>query len=193
MTQDDKSNGYEEIADQFIASRNPVIGAETVRQWSTILPRSAAILDLGCGHGFPISQVLVDEGFTVYGIDTSPTMVAAFRKRFPDAHARCESVEESDFFGCQFDAVVAWGLMFLLAEDVQATLIRKVAHALKPGGRFLFTAPREIGQWADLKTGRQSISLGKAAYEDLLKTEGFAMEGEQLDGGSNYYYLAIRP
>jgi 2-polyprenyl-3-methyl-5-hydroxy-6-metoxy-1,4-benzoquinol methylase len=67
--------------------RNPRIGAATVREWSKALPRGSSILDLGCGHGVPISQVLIDDGFSLYGVDASAKMIAAFRGRFPHAEA----------------------------------------------------------------------------------------------------------
>ena len=87
----DKSNGYEQVAERFISVRNPGIGASTVREWSTTLAPGSSILDLGCGHGAPISQVLINHGFAVYGVDASAKMIAAFRQRFPDALAmlRC--------------------------------------------------------------------------------------------------------
>jgi hypothetical protein len=69
-------------------------------------------------------------------------MIAAFRDRFPDAHAECSSVEGSAFFGRSFDGVIAWGLMFLLPADVQTLVMRKVASVLNRGGKFLFTAPQ---------------------------------------------------
>jgi 2-polyprenyl-3-methyl-5-hydroxy-6-metoxy-1,4-benzoquinol methylase len=64
-------------------------------------------LDLGCGPGVPISETLIEGGFDVYGIDASVTMVAAFQSRFPTNVVQCAAVEDSDFFGRSFDAVVA--------------------------------------------------------------------------------------
>jgi 2-polyprenyl-3-methyl-5-hydroxy-6-metoxy-1,4-benzoquinol methylase len=154
----DKSNGYEEFAGEFMASRNPRMGPAIIREWSLTLPRGCPILDLGGGHGVPISEALIDEGFEVYGVNASATMIEAFRRRFPEAHAQCEGVEESDFFGRTFDGVVASGLMFLLTADVQAFLINKVAKVLNPNGKFLFTSPEEACTWHDALTGRDSIS-----------------------------------
>src|SRR5258708_7507914 len=154
------SCGYEEISERFVSVRNPVIGVETVREWSRTLPRGSSILDLGCGHGVPISQALVNAGFAVYGVDASAKMIAAFRKRFPDAPAECAAVEDSAFFNLKFDGVIAWGLLFLLPADVQAMVIGKVARALNRDGKFLFTAPQEAVTWRDALTGRESISLG---------------------------------
>jgi 2-polyprenyl-3-methyl-5-hydroxy-6-metoxy-1,4-benzoquinol methylase len=103
---DDKSNGYEGLAETFMKVRDTWIGLSTVRQWSQLLPRGCAILELGCGHGV-VSQVLMDEGFELFGIDASAQMIEAFRKRFPDAHTECSAVEDSEFFGRTFHGVVA--------------------------------------------------------------------------------------
>src|SRR6516162_7897766 len=67
--QHDKSNRYEQLAETFIRTRDRRIGAVTVREWSKTLPPASSILDLGCGHGLPISQVLINDGFAVYGVD----------------------------------------------------------------------------------------------------------------------------
>jgi 2-polyprenyl-3-methyl-5-hydroxy-6-metoxy-1,4-benzoquinol methylase len=189
----DKSNGYEEAAEVFMSSRNPRIGAATVRDWSQTLPPGSSVLDLGCGHGVPISRALIEEGFNVYGVDASAKLIAAFRKRYPHAQAECSAVEDSEFFGRTFDGGVAWGLMFLLPADVQSAVIGKVAGALNPSGKFLFTSPKEPVTWRDALTGRESISLGAEAYQQILRAEGLVLVGEQLDEGGNHYYLVSKP
>jgi 2-polyprenyl-3-methyl-5-hydroxy-6-metoxy-1,4-benzoquinol methylase len=189
----DKSNGYEEAAERFMSARNPGIGAATVREWSQTMEPNSSILDLGCGHGVPISQVLTEEGFTVYGVDASPKLIAAFRTRFPDLQAECSSVERSEFFRRRFDGVVAVGLMLLLRPEIQKIVIGKVAKALSPGGRFLFTSPREAVSWSDALTGRVSISLGVEQYERLLRADGLVLVGEKSDEGENHYYSVSKP
>jgi 2-polyprenyl-3-methyl-5-hydroxy-6-metoxy-1,4-benzoquinol methylase len=193
MAPGDPSNGYEALAERFMSSRNSRIGVATLREWSATLPRGSSILDLGCGHGVPLSQTLIDEGFAVYGVDASAKMIAAFRKRFPDVHAECSSVEDSTFFNRTFDGVIAWGLMFLLPADVQSIIVRKVARALHPGGKFLFTAPEDAVTWFDALTGRESVSLGRRKYRQILNSEGLVLVGEQVDEGDNHYYFASKP
>jgi len=189
----DKSNGYEQVAEIFMRARNPRIGPATVRKWSKTLPPGTAILDLACGYGVPISQALVEEGFVLYGVDASPRLMAAFRERFPNAPAECAAVEESEFFRRKFDAIVAWGLMFLLEPEAQSAVIRKVGRALHSGGRFLFTSLSKPLTWSDALTGRMSISLGRERYEEILQAEGLRLEGEDVDEGENYYYFVLKP
>lgn len=189
----DKSNGYEEAAESFMSARNPRIGPSTIREWSQMLAPGSSILDLGCGHGVPISQVLTEEGFIVYGVDASAKLIEEFRKRFPSAPAECSAVEDSEFFRRRFDGVVAWGLLFLLPPEVQSAVIRKIARALNPGGKFLFTSPKEAVTWRDALTRRESVSLGAKRYKQILHTEGLVLVGEQSDEGDNHYYLASKP
>lgn len=190
----DRSNGYEALAAEFMSHRTKSsIGAETVRGWARALPEGAAVLDLGCGHGVPISAALAAEGAAVYGVDASPSMIAAHAERFPDAQVDCRAIEESEFFGRTFDGVVAWGLMFLLTPASQARLIAKVAAALVPGGRFLFTSPRQPCEWLDSVTGRTSVSLGADEYRRLLGVAGIEVVGNTEDEGGNYYYSTRKP
>jgi SAM-dependent methyltransferase len=192
----DKSNGYEEIAPIFISGRgqNPSgVGASVVAEWSQMLPGGAMVLDLGCGTGVPISQVLIERGFHVYAVDASPTMVAAFRGRFPTVPVECAAVEDSDFFDRTFDAVVACGLFFLLDVQDQRRLIGKIAGVLRSGGRLLFTAPSQSCSWRDAMTGKTSISLGYEAYQKALEAEAMSLVGTGSDEGENHYYFALKP
>lgn len=188
----DHSEGWDDVAKQFIAARSN-IGAHLVRSWARdTLPQSGSVVDVGCGSGVPIAQVLVDEGFEVFGIDASPTLIAAFRHRFPNAQSACEAAQDSAFFGRTFDAAISIGLLFLLAEHDQRKVIRRIANSLNPGGRLLFSAPREICEWRDTLTGRRSKSLGAEGYELLLQESGLYLVGCHVDEGENNYYDAVR-
>lgn len=137
-------------------------------------------------------MALMNDGFVIYGIDASPSLTAAFRRRFPHAQLACEAVEDSRFFGRRFDGIIAVGLMFLLPAEAQREVIRKVALALNPGGRFLFTCPAQACTWTDVLTGRRSLSLGVEEYEAVLSSVGLPAVAEYLDEGDNHYYGACK-
>lgn len=185
----DGANGYQEHAAEFMRQRHPRIGLEIVRAWAAELPRDAAVLELGCGHGV-VSGVLAEAGLSLYAVDASPSLLRAFQERFPAAQTECATAEESRYFDRTFDGVVAVGLIFLLPEADQQKVLAKVANALRPGGRLLFTAPRQACVWTDVLTGRKSRSLGEAEYERLLRGLELEMGPGVLDEGENYYYLA---
>lgn len=186
----DQSLGWESVAQEFQVVRSDV-GASLVRTWARkSVPPRGSILDIGCGSGLPITRALVEEGFTVAGIDPSLTLITAFHANFPDAQSACETVEESAFFGETFDAAVAVGLIFLLTEQHQKRAISRIATALPEGGRLLFSAPVERCEWQDTLTGRTSRSLGGEAYEQILLGAGLELVGTLTDEGGNHYYDA---
>ena len=116
------------------------IGVNEVRRWAKTLPRGSSVIDLGCGPGFPLTVVLVEEGLQAFGVDAAPSFVAAFQRNLPSTSIVCESVLESRFFDQTFDAVLSIGLMFLLKAEEQHRLIRRFADILAPRGRLLFTS-----------------------------------------------------
>ncbi len=188
----DPSHGYDALADSFAASRNPDIGVATVRTWARTLPHGCAVLDLGCGTGIPITRTLIEEGLDVHAIDASPRMVENFSANFPGVPIVCEPAEASGFFDRQFEGVIAWGLIFLLPEESQVALVRRVAAALRVGGSFLFTAPEPACTWNDVLTGRVSTSLGSEAYRSQLADAGLAVVAEHEDEGANHYLESRR-
>jgi len=190
-TMTDTANGYEEYAAEFMRRRDSFIGPNTVRNWAASFAPGAEILELGCGHGV-VTQVLVEAGLSVSAVDASPTLLRTLNERFPDLPTQCAAAEESTFFGRTFDGVVAWGLLFLLEEPAQRSVLRKVGAALRPGGRFLFTAPHQECDWIDILTQKPSRSLGAAAYEEVLRDAGMDVSHSVTDEGGNYYYFATK-
>lgn len=194
----DRSNGYEGIAKEFLtyrgsgATRASAIGVAEVRAWARRLPRASSVIDLGCGSGFPITVVLVEEGLEAFGVDAAPSMVAAFRENLPGTQVLCEPVLDSGLFGRSFDAALSIGLVFLLTADEQERLIKRFAGILRPGGRLLFTAPAKRGTWRDAMTGLASESLGGERYRELLMDAGLAMVDEYEDAGENHYFEAVK-
>jgi 2-polyprenyl-3-methyl-5-hydroxy-6-metoxy-1,4-benzoquinol methylase len=190
----DSSTGYESISAEFLArrgrgeSRAHAIGVKEARRWAKTLPLGSSVIDLGCGPGFPITVVLVEEGLDVFAIDGSPSFVKAFRRNLPGTPIACESVLDSSFFGRTFHSVLSIGLMFLLNIEQQHRLIRKFADMLKPGGRLLFTATAKAHVCTDAMTRLESTSLGAREYRKLLAAAGITVAGEFEDAGENRYF-----
>jgi len=191
----DESNGYEGIADIYINGRGRAvngIGSSTASAWARTLNPGSVVLDIGCGTGIPVTKILQDEGLTAYALDASPTMIAAFRRNFPNVPVACEPVERSSFFNRSFDGIIAVGLIFLLSEETQRLLIPKMAAALNPGGRLLFTAPLYKVEWKDIMTEQRSRSLGAEEYRALITASGLLIIDEFADEGGNYYFNAMQ-
>jgi len=153
----DRSNGYEAVSGEFLARRGNsrtraiAIGVKEVRKWAKALPHASCVIDLGCGPGFPITVVLVEEGLQVFGVDASPSFVAAFQRNLPGTPIVCESVLESRLFNRTFDAVLSIGLMFLLKAEEQHRDLEILRHTGAGGSPAIHVnrQTRHLERWND--------------------------------------------
>jgi demethylmenaquinone methyltransferase/2-methoxy-6-polyprenyl-1,4-benzoquinol methylase len=107
------------------------------------------MLDVACGTGSVALQVVRRYGCTVVGVDQSPDMLAAGRRRVADAglddritliESRAEALPFAD---ASFDALT-FTYLLRYVDDVGATL-RELARVIRPGGRIAgleFSLPR---------------------------------------------------
>src|SRR5690348_13338875 len=91
------------------------------------------ILDLGCGTGHLTAQIAAT-GADVIGIDRSPEMISQAREQFPKLHFEVADARHLDFER-QFDAVFSNAVLHWIVEP--ELVVRSVAAALVPGGRFV--------------------------------------------------------
>lgn len=91
------------------------------------------VLDLGCGTGELMARI-AERGAEVVGIDGSAEMVAAARDRLPGADVR---VADGHFFTLDepVDAVFSNAALHWMTRPHE--VVRSVAGALVPGGRFV--------------------------------------------------------
>ncbi len=89
------------------------------------------ILDLGCGDG-RLTGRLAAAGAHVVGVDASPEMVEAARKRGLDAHVMAA---EALTFDAEFDAVFSNAALHWVLQPAKA--LAGIHRALKPRGRFV--------------------------------------------------------
>src|SRR5688500_9422219 len=105
---EDGSNGYEAVANIYIAGRGTrahvgdSIGAGVVKAWAATFPPGATLLDLGSGPGEPSTRILQEAGLSTYAVVASPTLVAAFRERFQGVPIERYSVEASEGYNRPF-------------------------------------------------------------------------------------------
>lgn len=148
------------------------------------------ILDLGCGDGVLTEQIAAT-GALVTGVDNSPSMLEAARKR--GLHVEQHSADSLPY-DHQFDAVFSNAAMHWLPEERHPALLRSVHRALRPGGRFvaemggqgnvaairtaLSAVMEEYG--IDTEAAAASFYPAPAIYRRLLETAGFTVDSIEL-------------
>jgi ubiquinone/menaquinone biosynthesis C-methylase UbiE len=114
--------------------------------WS-MLPKSLAglrVLDLGCGFGDFARKARRAGASCVLGIDCSERMLARAEESTTDPHIQyCRmSIEELQCEAHHFDLVIS-SLAIHYVRDYRS-VIRRIATALKKGGRLLFSVEHPI-------------------------------------------------
>lgn len=173
---------YEEKAAAWDRQRGgELIEAGWLDRFAALLPERGAVLDLGCGMGEPLARWLIERGFAVTGVDSSPSLLALARQRNPD-QAWIEGDMRRLDLDRRFDGILAWHSLFhLRAGDQRAMFPRFAAHA-RPGAALMFTTGPEageaIGEWQG--EALYHASLEPSEYESLLHANGFAVIARRL-------------
>jgi len=120
------------------------------------------VLDVGCGTGTLLAAA-VATGATAVGVDVSPGMVEAARRRVPSATVIVDDAETADILarapGAAFDRVVSrFGVMFFPDPVAAFTNLRR---ATAPGSRLVFACWRA-------KEDNPMFTLGTSVLEERL-------------------------
>jgi demethylmenaquinone methyltransferase / 2-methoxy-6-polyprenyl-1,4-benzoquinol methylase len=108
------------------------------------------VLDVATGTGAVASELVMQKGCTVVGLDQSPEMLAEARRRLPRAVTLVEGrAEQLPFPDATFDALTFTYLLRYVADP--AATLRELARVVRPGGTIAgleFAVPR--GLWRPL-------------------------------------------
>ena len=190
---------YEENAGHWDRQRGrDLIEKPWLDRFLMALPARPTILDIGCGMGEPIARYLIGAGAAVTGLDSSPSLIALCRERFPEQEWIVGDMRAFEL-GRTFDGLIAWHSLFHLPpEDQPATLARFAAH-VEHGGRLMFTSGHvrgvAVGSWQGepLYHG----SLDPAEYARLLEENGFALLDHRIQdpecGGATVWLARRAP
>jgi SAM-dependent methyltransferase len=170
--------------------------APWLERFSALIPAGGSLLDIGCGMAEPIARWFVDRGLRVTGVDTSPSLIALARGRFPQQEWLVADMRSLDL-GRRFDGLIAWhSLIHMTPEDQRAMFARFAAHAVSRAP-LMFTSGykhgESIGQWQSEPLYHGSLDPGD--YKTLLAENGFGVVAHKLcdpDCGSATIWLAVR-
>lgn len=100
-------------------------------------PRGKSILDVGCGHGGVLAEMVESAGAVgSLGLDLDPEMIRSARSHHPSSATSPIRFESADFFGYPggggFDLILLRDVLEHIIEPERA--LEKAATLLKPGG-----------------------------------------------------------
>ena len=145
-------------------------------RFASLLPEGAAILDIGCGMGEPMAGYLIGLGFHLTGFDSSPSLVAIAKERFPSQEWLVGDMRRLTL-GRRFQGLIVWHSSFHLPPEDQRSLFSLFAAHTEPDGFLMFTSGDgegvRIGEWQGEPL--YHASLEPSEYRSLLEQSGFSV------------------
>jgi ubiquinone/menaquinone biosynthesis C-methylase UbiE len=147
------------------------------------LPANARVVDVGCGTGRPVTEVLAAAGHRVTGYDVSPTMIEIARTQIPGATFDVADLRTLDQPASRWDAVVVcYSLLQLTRAEIDAALA-KFADWLAPGGIFLMATMPVDAEGFDFDFMGKLVTISSYSaegYRDRLTRLGLEVVRERF-------------
>ena len=151
---------------------------EDFNSWLVNIPKGGHILDAGCGHGDPVIERLLEEGYCVTGSDPSSKMLDRARDKFPGVTYINQMTSELRHESA-FDGVCSFSSMLYLDPIDLAHSIYRLYRALKPGGTLFLYAVDFHPTWrglpydVDLRVWMWSWTYAMEEVTQALEEHGF--------------------
>lgn len=176
---------YDDKADDWVADRGRSLGrgepvldeAKALDRFAALLPPGGTVLDVGCGSGWPWGAALLDRGFRVTGIDSSPRLIGHAAETLPQGEWIVGDMRTLDLRRT-FDGLLVWYSLFHLTPDDQRTALARILGHAAPKAALLMTAGWgagvSIGEWRGEPL--YHASLAAEDYAAILERAGFSTE-----------------
>jgi cyclopropane fatty-acyl-phospholipid synthase-like methyltransferase len=176
-------SGYDQMAEQYLATKDPEdpLALRALADLASLLPKEAAVLDLGCGAGVPVTRWLADRGFAVTGVDVSAKQLDLARTSVPDGTFIKADMTEVDFGPESFHAVVAFHSVIHVPRTEHPALLKSIYRWLESGGALLATMSvadyeGRDEDWEGWGAPMVWSHYGKDANVAMLREAGFEIQ-----------------
>lgn len=179
MVSDTVTKGYNTVASRYLADRQRLSSGPYIRKMLRLLPRHSSVLDLGCGAGIPIDDMILSAGHSVTGIDISDEMLRRARANCPGADYKTGDIAELAPGQYSVQAIVSFYAFFHVPRGRHGELLKTLSTYLPSNGLLLITfgdrdfqgetefygAPMWWSQWG---TRKNSELVERAGFVILL-------------------------
>ena len=188
--------GYDLMAGVYHDQRNIFRNKKELEDFIGLLPRNATVLDLGCGAGVSVTNVLVDSGLSVTGIDFSESMLNLATKNVPEVKFMKKNMTDLDFEDSTFDGLTACYSIIHVPREKHVPLFHTFHRILKPNGILLISMGSTCWEGMGEFHGVQMFwsHYGPEKSLQMLIDAGFEIIVDKriLDGGETHYWILAK-
>jgi SAM-dependent methyltransferase len=184
---------YDALLPSYISERHLLKSTKYVHKLLNVLRPSSRILDLGCGAGEPVDDLLLDAGHTVIGLDISEKMIAAARENCPAGEYYVRDIATLQMGEFAADAVVSFYTLFHVPRTLHSHLLRTIRSFLPRNGWLLITMGDKdfegVTDWYGQKMWWSQ--WGPEKNRILVTQAGFEIAVDEIDhsGAENHHII----
>lgn len=185
--------GYNKIANDYLADRDRLKSGSYIQKLIQRLPKQSLILDLGCGAGIRVDDVLIKAGHNVIGIDNSPEQIKLARKMCPKGQYVLGDIRDLKVGEYDVQAVVAMYSMFHVPRNEQENSLKIVASYLSKGGLLLLTMGDREFEGEHILYGEKmwSSQWGTKKNREIVERAGFKILMDEIDNSGGERHQVI--
>jgi trans-aconitate methyltransferase len=185
--------GYDLMAVDYLADRERLKSGKYVQKLLKYLPKDSTILDLGCGAGVPVDDVLLKAGHSVVGVDISPMQIKLARKNCPKGQYLVGDIATLAETEYQVQGVVVLYALFHLPRTDHPRILRVIASNMVRGGVLLITMGDHPFEGEHRLYGQTmwSSQWGTARNREMVESAGFRTIVDEMDtsGGERHQVI----
>jgi SAM-dependent methyltransferase len=134
MQNQDLKETYNRIAEDWVTDHdNDTWWQEGTDQFLSLLPKDAAVLDVGCGGGIKTNYIGSKE-YKVTGTDFSEKMIEVAKKKFPSFDFAVMDLYEADKYPKTFDGIFAQAVLLHIQKSRIMEVLEKLKSRLNADG-----------------------------------------------------------
>ena len=179
----DVRRNYDDLAETYARERSEAgYGKEILDQFLRPLPKSARVLDAGCGQGTPVLHQL-SASATATGLDFSRTQLELATENAPRASLIQGDMTNLPVRNGVFDAITAYHSLIHIPLEEHQAVIDEFARVLRPDGRLLLSEGSDEWSgsnpdWLGSGVEMQWNIAGAKATREHLRNAGFTIVDE---------------
>ncbi|WP_460441335.1 class I SAM-dependent DNA methyltransferase [Amycolatopsis stemonae] len=199
---------YDTVADAYAETQRDALAANpwdraVLGTFAELVGGAGPVGDLGCGPG-RLTGHLASLGLDVFGVDLSPSMVAAARRAHPSLRFEVGSLHALALEDGTLAGALAWYSLIHTPPEELRPVVAELARVLAPGGRLLTAFQvgderRHVSQGYGHEVSLDAYRLPPDFVADLFEDAGLALEArlvrepQEPEKTPQAYLLARKP
>ncbi len=173
---------YEQLGKKYLVHRQSLKSDSYVRLLLKQLPKNSSILDIGCGAGVPVDDIIVKAGHEVTGIDLSPSLIKEAQKLVPQASYAVGDMQLLKPNEYSVDAVICLYAIFHIPRSEHSRMIKTFASYLPINGWLLISMGDRVfeGEHEMYGVASYSSQWGSAENKKIIESSGFKIYSEEF-------------